>query len=699
MGEANARHLRGGEMDDIIFAGTANRPSRNLAEVALTIEEDEAALPPPFANHKEVHVVRRIERGGGSVYRVNGREARARDVQTLFADLASGARSSAMVSQGRVGMLVNARPEERRAVLEEAAGITGLHSRRSEAETRLRATEGNLERAEERRVLLARQADGLAVQATQAARYRLVIAGMQEAETTFLASPRGRALKARDDATTAVTAARSREAEAVAVAASERAKMALEGVTEELARAQAALANAERRKAQLASDLAHAEQILSDSETVDARLVAEFARLTDEIARHPALLQEALSAAERAAESLHVADRAATEAAAAASMTSAQTSAAQQLLQQAQARHQRAIQLRRRLDAEAQQADAGLVSKLRVAEAETNAAAANSALTEAREELAAAENARASAIRALASIREKFSREDVVRHRLAAEASALAEILSVKDGERWPPMIDSLTVPQGLEAALGAVLGEELAAAADPTAARHWRELPELSPRPLPGIGLAGQVTAPPMLARALGAIGLVQSEAEGDHAQAGLAPGQSIVSATGAVWRWDGYTVRAGTPTAATVRLQQRNRLVKLQSGLRDAEATVSATKQMLDTALQADQKAAAALDQARQRQRAGEIAAERARVSAQALNVQSEAGQARWRAIQEQLQQLQPELDAAETARQAAESAVAELPDSTVLKTAAETTRAAINVARQRDSAAAIVAAAAGS
>ena len=126
MGEANARHLRGGEMDDVIFAGSAARPSRNLAEVSLTLEDDEHGLPPPFTGQAELHIARRIERGGGSAYRVNGREARARDVQTLFADLASGARSSAMVSQGRVGALVNARPEERRAVLEEAAGITGL---------------------------------------------------------------------------------------------------------------------------------------------------------------------------------------------------------------------------------------------------------------------------------------------------------------------------------------------------------------------------------------------------------------------------------------------------------------------------------------------------------------------------------------------------------------------------------------------
>ena len=151
MGENNARAMRGGEMDDVIFAGTSARPSRALAEVTVFLDETVGVAPPPFHEEPELQVSRQIERGSGSRYRVNGKEVRARDVQTLFADLASGARASAMVSQGRVGMLVGARPEERRMVLEEAAGITGLHARRHEAELKLRAAEANLARAEDLR--------------------------------------------------------------------------------------------------------------------------------------------------------------------------------------------------------------------------------------------------------------------------------------------------------------------------------------------------------------------------------------------------------------------------------------------------------------------------------------------------------------------------------------------------------------------
>ena len=123
MGETSARSLRGGEMDDVIFAGTANRPGRNICEVTLTLEDTAGLAPAPFHGAAELEIIRRIERGAGSTYRINGREFRARDVQTMFADIGSGARASGMVSQGRVANLIQARPEERRSVLEEAAGI------------------------------------------------------------------------------------------------------------------------------------------------------------------------------------------------------------------------------------------------------------------------------------------------------------------------------------------------------------------------------------------------------------------------------------------------------------------------------------------------------------------------------------------------------------------------------------------------
>src|SRR5882762_3175437 len=149
MGEGSAKRLRGGGMDDVIFAGSAGRPGRNIAEVALTIDNSARIAPFAFNDRETIEVSRRIDRGGGSSYRINGREARARDVQLLFADAATGSNSPALVRQGQISELIAAKPQNRRMILEEAAGVSGLHSRRHEAELRLRAAEANLGRLED----------------------------------------------------------------------------------------------------------------------------------------------------------------------------------------------------------------------------------------------------------------------------------------------------------------------------------------------------------------------------------------------------------------------------------------------------------------------------------------------------------------------------------------------------------------------
>src|SRR5512147_1791342 len=185
MGENSAKRMRGGEMDDVIFGGTNGRPARNIAEVSLAIENPNRDAPKPYNEIPEIEIVRRIERGMGSDYRVNGREVRARDVQLLFADAATGAHSAALVSQGRVGAIINAKPTDRRALLEEAAGITGLHSRRHEAELRLRAAEANLARLDDVIVTLESQLQALKKQARQASRYRNLNDHVRRQEATL----------------------------------------------------------------------------------------------------------------------------------------------------------------------------------------------------------------------------------------------------------------------------------------------------------------------------------------------------------------------------------------------------------------------------------------------------------------------------------------------------------------------------------
>ena len=335
MGESSARGLRGGEMEDVIFAGTAGRPSRNIAEVVVTLTDTHGIAPPPLHEQAELEIQRRIERGAGSNYRINGKEARARDVQTLFADLASGARASAMVSQGRVGALVAARPEDRRAVLEEAAGITGLHARRHEAELKLRAAEANLSRAEDLRGQLESQLGSLKRQARQASRYRNISGAVRTAEAELLSISRARAERDRTTAATALREAETsvaeaaklveiaqmgaveaaealpplREVEAASRTTLERHRIAREHLAAEETRAQAVLDEARHRLSQLRTDLAHAEQIRGDAVAAESRLTSEDSVLAEADSNWPDRAREAETRAIEAADQARAAER------------------------------------------------------------------------------------------------------------------------------------------------------------------------------------------------------------------------------------------------------------------------------------------------------------------------------------------------------------------------------------------------------
>ena len=172
MGENSAKSMRGSGMEDVIFSGTSNRPSKNISEVALLLDNREKNGPIQFKEFDEILIKRKIEKDKGSKYYINDKEVRARDVQTFFADLSTGAHSPSLISQGRIGQLVTAKPIERKTVLEEAAGISGIHARRQEAETRLNAAENNLKRADELKKQQQKQLDNLKKQAEEATKYK-----------------------------------------------------------------------------------------------------------------------------------------------------------------------------------------------------------------------------------------------------------------------------------------------------------------------------------------------------------------------------------------------------------------------------------------------------------------------------------------------------------------------------------------------
>ena len=182
MGETSAKSMRGSGMEDVIFSGTANKTSKNIAEVSLALDNSDKDGPIQFKELDTINVKRRIEKDKGSKYFINDKEMRARDIQTLFADLSTGAHSPSMISQGRIGALVTAKPTDRRAILEEAAGISGIHVRRHESELRLNAAENNLKKADELRRQQEKQLENLKKQAVEASKYRLISEDIKKVE-------------------------------------------------------------------------------------------------------------------------------------------------------------------------------------------------------------------------------------------------------------------------------------------------------------------------------------------------------------------------------------------------------------------------------------------------------------------------------------------------------------------------------------
>jgi len=606
MGETSAKRMRGGEMDDVIFSGNSSRPARNVAEVMVVLDNADRKVPAQFNANETIEVRRRIDRGEGSAYRVNGTEARARDVQLLFADSATGAHSTALVSQGRVGAIISAKPTDRRALLEEAAGITGLHSRRHEAELRLRAAESNLSRLEDVIVTLEAQYQALKKQARQATRYRNINDQLRRAEAALIhlqwieaeariaeaktALAEAEALVAEETQTAAAAATRQadaaaslpglRQAEAEAAAALQRLTIARGALEQEEARVQAAQLEAERRRAETDADIVRETALLDDAARARARLEAEAEELGRQRLAEADLLAEAAraaSAAETAVEATESELQRLTETVA---EGEARQSALARRIAELQERLARLVERtgestseRDRLQAETEQDLELVAARHRLAEAEATLAAAAANRN-------AAEAALSEAMAAEAEARETHQTAQSAEAHLAAEAAALAALFAGTESATLPPLIDQLAVEPGYELALGAGLGDDLAASSDLAAPVHWQSVATQGTPPNLPMGaqpLSRFVQGSPLLLRRLGQIGVVDSEMTCRALVNQLAQGQRLVTREGAMWRWDGFTVAAGAQSTAATRLQQRNRLAELGGILEAARKTLA--------------------------------------------------------------------------------------------------------------------------
>ncbi len=707
MGETSPKAMRGGEMDDVIFGGTQARPPRNIAEVQLLLDNRERAAPAAFNDAEEIEVVRRIERGSGSSYRINGREVRARDVQILFADAATGARSTALVSQGRISALINAKPVDRRALLEEAAGITGLHGRRHEAELRLRAAESNLERLDDVLQTMETQLQGLKRQARQASRYRNLSDHIRRAEALLLHLRRQAALGAIEAAAELL-----RAAEALVVELTERSAAA----AAEQAEAAAALPALRQTEAEAAAEL-HRRAVERDALEAEERRVSEaratvetrLAQIVKDTGREQTLLTDVAAAVERLAregDALRAAQASEGEAAGAAQADLEEANAAATkaetevgaLLEAVAAGEARRGSLERRFAEIEGRADR-LGRRQREITEEQATLAAQSGVTAAREEArraveqaaaaaeaarhaaTASEDGRAAAHAAEGAAREALRAPEESHAKLAAEAAALAELLAEGKNELWPPLIDAVVVEPGYEGALGAALGDDLLAPLDEGAPTHWRALPPLKDHLAlpPGCApLSAHIQAPPALRRRLSQIGLAPDEATARALAARLAPGQRLVTREGALWRWDGFTIASGAATASMRRLDQRNRLTIVREELTRAAAALAEARGRLVEAQDRARTAYAVERAARETARESFAALDAARTAEAELSRHAAARGSRLAALEEAAGRLAQDLAELDRERGAAEAARATLPDLAADREHLETARA---------------------
>ena len=665
MGENRASAMRGGGMEDVIFAGADSRPARNYAEVTLTIDNRERLAPAAFNSDDTLEIVRRITRDAGSAYKVNGKECRARDVQMLFADASTGAHSPALVRQGQIAELINAKPKARRRILEEAAGISGLYKRRHEAELKLNGTESNLVRVEDVLEQLESQLRTLERQAKQAARYRKIADELRRSEGLLLyrrwreadverlaaenalgvarkaaAGAQGKALagvKGREVAERKVPPLR--EEEAIAGAVLQRLQVEQAALVEQEARARQGVSDLEAQIAQLERDAEREAGLNKDAGETVGRLTWEADALAKAGTGHEDKLANAKDAAHEAAQGLQTVETKADQLSEDAARLAARHQSAKRRLEEAKGLAKKlAGEIEKARAAGAEMATAYVRANALVAqdeaaqvEAEAQAEAAEAALLEVEERRAAAQRGEGDARGALSAADGEAKAHE-------GELAALQRLIARDHGD-GEQILDKVRADKGYEAALGAALADDLKAPeAGMDAASGWvayEALADVVALPAGAARLASHVVAPAALARRLQMVGIV-ARSEGARLQGQLLPGQRVVSVEGDLWRWDGF--RAGaedTPSEAALRLQRQNRLLELETTALEARrqadkarAAHATAKAMMDAAQAADQAARVA------RRRADEAATmavrrvSKSQVEAESLAARVESG-----------------------------------------------------------------------
>jgi chromosome segregation protein len=714
MGENRPTAMRGGGMEDVIFAGAATRGARHFAEVAIVIDNQDRLAPSGFNDADTIEIVRRITRDAGSAYKANARDVRARDVQMLFADASTGSHSPALVRQGQISELINAKPKARRRILEEAAGISGLYARRHEAELKLSGAEQNLLRVDDVLDGLAAQVATLTRQARQAARYReigedlrraegmLLYRRWREADDARLAAEAllrerlvqaskaealtraaGKSREAREDALPAL-----REEEAVAAAILQRLMLQRDALGDQEARALSLIETLRGRIAQLDRDMDREAGLNRDAVDTIARLDWEVEQLLRAHDGHDARLAEAAEAAREAGAILSDRETLLSQATEDNARLAARHQSVQRLLSDTRATVDRAEAEAARARTSVDSAEAARLASTDAFAAATDAQEDAVDLAQAAEEtLELAETARAETQGREAEARAARGEAEGEANALRAEVAALARLVD-RESQAGHQLLDRLTVEPGYEKALGAALSDDLRAPEVAADARSgWAVLPGYDAAAVLPAGvqpLARHVGAPAVLDRRLGQIGLV-ARSDGARLQPLLQPGQRLVSLEGDLWRWDGLRASAeDAPSAAAARLVQLNRLVQLKLDLEQIGARAEGARRAHE-ALQARLADLARADQmARDARRAADARVTEANRAASRAEADASIAAGKLEAARLAVSRHEDEAMAARARKAEAEAASGDLPDLDAARDLVEAARVAVEAAR---------------
>lgn len=616
MGESSAKRMRGDGMEDVIFAGTDRRSPRNIAEVSLLLDNTARQAPAAYNAFDDIEVIRRIERDKGSGYKINGKNARARDVQMLFADTVTGSNSPALVSQGHVTRMINAKPHDRRLILEESAGIAGLYARRHEAELRLKAADSNLLRVEDILGSMESRLNSLKRQARQAARYKNLSAQIRQLELVItylewqalvdkkkeIKEEFARCESIVAEKLTIVTQLSKtqntqiedlpplRKAEAEIAARLQKLKLDFQRLEEEITRHKNDLHDTKTQLHQINIDKQHEEQTLEESTSLLSKIEEEHTKLIEEQDQAKTAHDQKQKSRDQLKEKVVELEERYTSL----KESAAESRAREDSLKSQISRNQQRMDTLLARKATAESEKNALVidenSQKMILELENKTAIFEERLTEYNSKTDAARSEIELADADTTQARSKLSEAEKVYAEYAAEVSMLEKLFENDNNDDFVSVLDSITTEGGFEKALSRALGDSLMASLDSDAPTYWKST-EVSVDALPddAQSLLPHIKAPEELHLALSQIGFVENQSEGDALHSSLKAGQSLVSADGYYWRWDGFCVQSHATDRHSVYLEQKNKLIALEKQRGAYETDLNVAKENLETCLAA--------------------------------------------------------------------------------------------------------------